>query len=207
MKKIMLMAFAMLAVPTLSLAQKTTVTTMNKSLRYHKESHTVSMWYEGELNAGYGFGGTCRYDDAVFDANYWRPFIETVHGVRIKQYAFVGAGLGVQYAFKKDYWNTLMMPIFLNVKGLYPVTDDFAPYFSMDLGGSVCLLADDFNDDETRYRGGFYGSFGLGLNYKRLNFGFGWQIQKSKFKDLYDDEYLDRLRVSSFFVKIGLKFL
>lgn len=193
MKKILLLVAAIvLTIPATSLAQ-----TANEG---------VAVWYEGELNVGYGFGGTFSLSGVSGNATYGRPFIETVHGARITPYAFVGAGLGVQYATDTE-WQTAVMPVFLNLKGLYPVTKDFAPYLSVDLGYSVGLSSTGyiFSENECTLKGGFYASCGIGLSYKRLNFGLGLQHQGMKIEDLYSDIGI-HASVNSFFLKIGVKF-
>lgn len=206
MKKLILFAVAaIVAMPLASFAQKTTVTRVNREKNYTTSTRSVDIWYEGELNIGYGMGGTLKEDGESCDAKYARPFIETVHGVRITKYAFAGLGVGFNYAYN-DEWKVGMMPVFLNLKGYYPVTETFAPYVSIDLGFSSGLVGTkDFEGEEgLDLKGGFYASYGVGLNYKRLNFGLGWQHQGMKFK--YDGESSDGFGVNSFFVKIGLKF-
>lgn len=206
MKKLFIMtAVAIFAAPVVSQAQKTTVTRVNREKTYQTSSHKVDIWYEGELNVGYGMGGTIKADGESADAKYGRPFIETVHGVRITEYAFAGVGVGFQYACDKQ-WKVGMMPVFLDLKGYYPVTEHFAPYVAIDLGFSSGVVGTkDFADEEGMdLKGGFYASYGIGLNYKRLNFGLGWQHQGMKFK--YEGESSDGFSVNSFFVKVGLKF-
>lgn len=199
---VLLIAAAAMMAPATLFAQKITATSVSREKTYQSTTHSVDIWYEGELNLGYGTAGTVKGDEG--DAKFARPFIETVHGVRITKYGFVGAGVGFQYVTDKE-WEIGMMPVFLNLKGFYPVTENFAPYVSFDLGYGIGLLGTkDFADEEgLDLKGGFYGSYGIGLNYKRLNFGFGWQHQGMKFD--YDGE-ADKFSVNSFFVKIGLKF-
>jgi len=225
MKKIMfLLAAAILAAPAASFAQKMTVTNINREKTYKTSTHSVDIWYEGELNIGFATGGKLKWDAGgdKEKTNYSRPFISTVHGVRITKYGFVGLGAGAQYAFGKispdsdesDNWKTLMIPVFLNLKGYYPVTEDFAPYISVSLGSSICatsFFGDSGEDDgykwENKLKGGFYGEYGVGFNYKRLNFGFGLQHQSMKFSSTYDGESDDeKASINSFFVKVGLKF-
>lgn len=206
MKKLfILIATALLAAPAASFAQKTTVTRVNRERTYKTSSHNVDIWYEGELNIGYGTGGTLKADGESEDAKYTRPFIETVHGVRITPYAFAGLGIGFQYAYDKN-WEIGMMPVFIDLKGYYPVTEHFAPYVAIDLGFSSGLVGtkDYLGEEGLDLTGGFYASYGIGLNYRRLNFGFGWQHQGMKFK--YDGESSESFGINSFFVKIGLKF-
>jgi len=206
MKKFfILIAAAMLAAPAVSFAQKTTVTRVNREKTYKTNTHAVDIWYEGELNIGYGMGGTLKEDGDSEDAKFARPFIETVHGVRITRYAFAGLGVGFQYAYDEE-WKVGMMPVFLDLKGFYPVTDDFAPYVAFDLGFSSGIVGtkDLWDEEGLDLKGGFYASYGIGLNYKRLNFGLGLQHQGMKFA--YDGETGDGFSVNSFFVKVGLKF-
>lgn len=206
MKKLLVLAAILLAaMPAASFAQKTTVTRVNREKTYRTTNHDISIWYEGELNLGYGMGGTIKADGESADAKYGRPFIETVHGVRITKYAFAGLGVGFQYATGKE-WKTGMVPLFLDLKGYYPVTEDFAPYVAIDLGYGMGVVGtkDFYGEKGMDLKGGFYASYGIGLNYKRLNFGLGWQHQGMKFK--YEGESSDGFSVNSFFVKVGLKF-
>lgn len=222
MKKLfMLIACGLLAAPAATFAQKTVVTEINREKKY--ETKELKVWYQGELNIGFATGGKLKDEDGdKYKTDYSRPLLETVHGVRITKYGFVGLGIGAQYAFGKmdpdyedsDNWNTLMLPVFLNLKGYYPVSENFAPYISVSLGSSICA-ASDYNDSgssrygswENKLKGGFYGEYGIGFNYKKLNFAFGLQSQTLKTEYTYDgdtESYKDK--INSFFVKIGLKF-
>lgn len=224
MKKIiLLLAAAVLAAPV-TFAQKLSVTNINREKTYKTSTHTVDIWYEGELNVGFATGGKLKWDDGgeKDKTNYSRPFISTVHGVRITKYGFVGLGAGVQYAFgriykdnpESDNWKTVMIPVFLNLKGYYPVNDNFAPYISVSLGSGICAASSQ-NDSgsehgyswESKLKGGFYGEYGVGFNYKRLNFGLGIQHQGMKFTYTEDgDSGEEKVSINSFYVKFGLKF-
>lgn len=228
MKKIyILLAAAALIAPAMSSAQKMTVTNISKEKTYKTSTHNIDVWYQGEVNLGYAVSGKCKLDDEgdieKFKTNYSRPLIETVHGVRITKYAFVGAGVAVQYAPGKinpdvedsdEKWNTLMIPLFFNLKGYYPVTDDFAPYISLSFGGSICAtsslndsgIAYGYNYDD-KLKGGFYSEYGIGFNYKRLNFGLGLQHQTMK-RTLSEGKYSseEKWSINSFYVKVGLTF-
>lgn len=150
-----------------------------------KKGPKTGLHYQGELNFGYGLAGKLKEEgyDEKFDANYSRVFLETVHGVRINPYAFVGVGINAQYSFD---WEEIALPVFAALRGYYPVTDRFAPYVAIDLGYSPMLDAP---------VGGFYAAYGLGLTFGKLNFGFGWQHQT-----------FDEIKINSFVVKLGLKF-
>lgn len=166
--------------------------------------------YQGELNFGYGLGGKIKDSDGdKDDAKFSRVFIETVHGMRINEYAFAGLGVGFQYAYDdknlvsaEEDSGVGFIPLFVDLKGYYPVTDDFAPYVSVDLGYGLPVIGSDGRYDTLK--GGFYASYGIGLNYKKLNFGLGWQHQSFKYE--YDGETGEGYAVNSFYVKVGFKF-
>lgn len=207
-----------------------------------------SIRYQGELNVGFATGGKLKNDlGEKVKTNFSRPTLETVHGVRVGDYLFGGLGVGLQYAYGDfitgsdaqgfgpgmPQWNTLLMPIFLNLKGYYPVMDDLAPYISLSLGGSA-VLASDFNVNyserhtsplqggydytesvDVKHKGGFYCDFGVGLNYKRLNFGLGMMHQAMKIEGATgsvgrggprSETYDLKVKNTSFYVKVGLNF-
>ncbi len=223
-KTFILLLAALCAVPVVTFAQKTTVTRVNREKTYKTSTRSVDIWYQGELNVGFATGGKLTWKDGGDSekTNYSRPFISTIHGARITQYGFVGLGVGVQYAYGKmdpEYddtsnWETLMIPVFLNLKGYYPVTEELAPYISISLGSSICATSSYGGSGsshgsswETRLKGGFYGEYGLGFNYRRFNFGFGLQHQSIKFSETYDGSTdNEKASINSFFVKVGLKF-
>lgn len=120
--------------------------------------------YQGELNFGY-----------VVDGDYSRPFIESIHGVNISGYAFAGVGLGLQYVYNEDR-KDVRIPLFVNLKGMYPVTENFSPYITLSLGynfltgiGAYKRFLDGV--------GGFYNDLGVGIKYKAFNLSLGMQVQ------------------------------
>lgn len=171
-----------------------------------------------------------------------RPLIETVHGVEFGPYFFIGAGIGVQYYYGKlkefqhladeaadvnesgkpsDSWNAIMLPIFANIKFMYPVNNKFTPFVNLGLGGTVgCYSSINYKyvehdfEEVSRARGGFYCDFGAGIRYKSLNFSLGLQHQVFGigFKETYSDDeyYCEEAKLSTktnaFYVKIGLNF-
>ena len=185
-KTFILLLAALVAVPVVTFAQKTTVTRVNREKTYQTSTHSVDIWYQGELNVGFATSSKLTWKDGgdTEKTNYSRPFISTIHGARITQYGFVGLGVGLQYAYGKmdpEYddtpnWETLMIPVFVNLKGYYPVTEEFAPYISISLGSSICATSS-YGDSgrshgsswETRLKGGFYGENALGFTYPRAS--------------------------------------
>lgn len=209
MKKIAIIAIAALFCAATADAQIITGSTYSSSTEYTSTVKTTG--YQGELNFGYGVGGTAKDSDGdKDDAYYSRAFIETVHGVRINEYAFVGLGAGFQYAYDKknivgfDEDGVGVVPIFLDLKGYYPVTDNFAPYVAVDLGYGLPVVGSE-GSYGTKLKGGFYASYGIGLNWRKLNFGLGWQHQSFKY-NYEDGDSSDSFGVNSFYVKVGFKF-
>lgn len=180
--------------------------------------------YKGEVNIGYAIAGNkFRWDYEYTDSDgdyetgiegemktvFSRPLIETIHGIEIGPYFFVGAGIGLQYYCgkvkeakewfaateaiynKTNRWNTIMLPIFASIKFKYPINEKLTPFLNLGLGGTVCCTSS-FNYEDTqsiqsviseasiKKRGGFYCDFGAGIHYKSLNFGIGLQHQGFK---------------------------
>lgn len=169
-----------------------------------------SIRYKGEVNLGYAITGKkCKltYEGGGSDKAetvFSRPLVETVHGVEIGPYFFVGAGVGIQYycgklkdfaefSPKGNRWNTIMLPIFANIKVMYPIKDKVTPFINLGIGYSVsCYSA--LNSGSQKVNGGLYCDFGVGVRYKRFSFAVGLQHQKVGINLVsggngYDDEY------------------
>lgn len=234
MKKFFLLALLVCGVTATSFAQLVQSTTSVTERTYEKKKKkSFGSWetrYQGELNFGYATGGKLKtdWDGEVekFKSNTSRPFIETIHGARIGDYLFVGAGAAVQFMYGEldpevndsPHWETMNIPVFLNLKGYYPVSDNFAPYVSLSLGGQIVALTniDDYGGGDYGYSweekltGGFYCDFGVGFNYKKFNFGLGMMNQTWKLKWMENgseiEDESEKWSVTSFYVKLGLKF-
>ncbi|MCH5330028.1 MAG: hypothetical protein J1E04_03610 [Alistipes sp.] len=225
MKKFIVLALvAVMAAPAVSFAQKTTVQKVTRNKTFATTFRDVSIWYQGEVNLGYAVSGKMYdvEDNFKWKTNFSRPFIETTHGVRVTQYGYLGLGLGLQYAGGKilpDYkydkdeiagWRTLLMPIYVNLKGYYPVTDDLSPYITLSLGGSP-VLTSSLNYREPGYweglTGGFYCKFGAGISWKMLTFDFG-VMHQGLHETLKEDGEVERypMRINSFYLNVGFKF-
>ena len=187
----------------------------NRKPNLFSESFTEYRNDSGELVQGYA----CSATDTLY-SNLSRPLFETIHGVEIGPYLFVGAGLGLQYfngklqdwygwanprkENNKYKWNTLMLPIFANIKLMYPINDKFTPFLNLSVGGAVtCASALNYDDYQVlerhslydyilrdvdasyRVRGGFYCEFGGGLRYKNLNLALGLLYQTMNIKAEY----------------------
>lgn len=173
--------------------------------------------YQGELNFGY-----------VADGDYSRPFMESIHGVNIKGYAFAGVGFGLQYAYNEK-WNNMGIPLFVNLKGMYPVSEDFSPYITLSLGYNFLLFSESKHHmiNYIDGLGGFYNDLGVGIKYKAFNLSLGMQVQKfnidsnemlnyynrdAVYELFYADgtyeegEEISKLKNVGFYVKLGVMF-
>ena len=180
--------------------------------------------YSGEVNVGFATGNKLKYEDITTKSSLNRPFFETVHGVNITKFAFVGAGVGIQGYFgaenkgtPKEKWNTVTLPLFVNVKGMLPLKS-VKPYLSASFGGSVVPYSGQNISTEivgvkaeSKLAGGFYCDCGVGVKFKMLNVGIGMQHQQFGSKVIVtegayteterDDDYR---RGTSFYLKVGL---
>lgn len=185
--------------------------------------------YRGEISIGGAFSGTAHVDaivDAKFNVSLSRPFLETVHGVMISDYIFVGAGVGLQYyagklgdlqnyyEFAPESLNTLTVPIFVNVKGFLPLNNNIKPFINLGLGGSVVACTDLAIVENTYGHkhaydvdGGFYCDFGAGVEYKRWSVGIGLQHQRMSLTEGYDSDVEEApIYFNSFYIKLGVSF-
>lgn len=119
--------------------------------------------YQGEIAAGYGMG----IGEITDVLNTDRIAFETVHGVRISPYAFLGLGAGFDYFYDLgatadgDSSNGAAVTAFANAKGYYPIAGGVSVNLSLDLGGTfgVMNLMKDRND--------MYASVGPGISLGR----------------------------------------
>lgn len=163
----------------------------SKQVRTRNDDMTIvlspSNWffdhYESEMNIGYGGGGKTETEGMTFG----RIFAETVQGLRINKYAYTGIGIGFQYSYGLD---VAFLPIFVDLKGYYPLNQKIAPYIAVDLGYALGLTREDSD------MSGFYTTIGAGCNYLKWNFGLGYQYQS----------FIWGEAMNSFYVKVGMKF-
>lgn len=221
--------------------------------------------YKGEINVGYTVAGEkFRFDyyaensygaysygtNGTYVTDFSRPLFETIHGVDIGPYFFVGAGVGLQYycgklkefhyladtaaaiyeTKKANRWNAIMVPIFADLKFMYPTSKEFTPYLNLGLGGTIgCYSSVNYNEvesstlngvknsfaNELKTRGGLYCDFGAGFRYKLLNFSLGLQHQIIKLDFRYEEtvdgkgyysKKVNQTAINSFYAKIGINF-
>ncbi len=92
--------------------------------------------YQGEVDLGYSI--------RVGEIGAGRLNLHTIQGVKIGEYFSTGVGVGLDYyvnLYEGDGNSDLMMPIFLNIKGYMPVSEQTSLYASMDMGVGVGLTS------------------------------------------------------------------
>lgn len=91
--------------------------------------------YQGEVAVAYALG----VGEVAKHVNTDRVVFETVHGVRLSPYAFVGAGAGLNYFYETIGEDTGagLVTAFANAKGYYPVSPSTHIYLSLDLGAAI----------------------------------------------------------------------
>ena len=181
--------------------------------------------YAGEVNVGYAAGGKMRYENTATESALHRPFVETIHGVNIANFAFIGVDLGGRRIIKKVdtavpdvKWETVTLPLFVNVKGQLPLKS-VTPYISASFGGTVIpYCGQNISTEilgvkaESKLTGGFYCDCGAGVKLlnDKINVGIGMQHQQFGSKLIVkdgsyseverDDDYRHG---TSFYVKVG----
>jgi hypothetical protein len=96
-----------------------------------------------------------------------------------------------------------MLPLFVNIKFMFPIKEEIVPFINLNLGGTIALGSslnyrinesdfDGINDligawgegvkysNNQRIGGGFYCDFGIGLRWKCVQLGIGLQHQDLK---------------------------
>lgn len=133
--------------------------------------------YQGDFAAAYGLGVGSITDELNTD----RIVVETVHGIRISPYAFLGLGAGFNYFHSLDTGNGSgssnggTVTAFANAKGYYPITDGTSVYLSLDLGGAFGVMncTKDSKDMYTSVGPGF--SLGRPSSRQRFDVGVRYQ--------------------------------
>lgn len=117
--------------------------------------------YNGEINLGYGIG--------VGDFSAGRVNLHTIQGVKIGDYFSTGVGVGFDYYHEGD---ELIVPIYLNLKGYYPINEKVSPFVSFDLGYGIGAT------DDLSGLGGLYISPTVGIKYRHISFQLGYTCQR-----------------------------
>lgn len=136
--------------------------------------------YQGDISVGYGMG----VGNITKVVNTDRIQVETVHGVRISPYAFIGLGAGFNYFYDfdnsdggmTDYSdNGGVVTAFANAKGYYPVSQGASIYLSLDLGGAFGVMNLMKHNNDMYAAAGPGISFGKAASRQRADLGIRFQ--------------------------------
>ncbi|MBR6831224.1 MAG: hypothetical protein IKM58_03975 [Tidjanibacter sp.] len=117
--------------------------------------------YQGEVDLGYSLG--------VGDFASNRINIHTIQGVKIGDYFSTGIGLGVDLYHEGG--TSVMIPVFLNMKGYLPNNSNITPYLSFDIGGG-------FGVGDTSGLSGMIISPAIGIKTGAFKAQLGYNVQK-----------------------------
>ncbi len=153
--------------------------------------------YHGEVDAGYslGVGGLTAVDRIV---------LHTVQGVSIGKYFSTGIGFGADYYyspevggeyedFETEDEGTIMIPVYLNLKGYLPVSNKVSPYISLDAGVGIGVT------DDVSGAMGVYATPAIGVRYGILKAQVGYNVQR-----MTDEDWTYGLGAIQF--KVGVMF-
>ena len=142
--------------------------------------------YQGEVDLGYSFGVGKRASERVN--------IHTIQGIKVGKYFSTGIGTGFDFYYDFDDSSEAIVPVYLNLKGYYPVSKNVSPFVSCDVGLGVGVTGDLDNDT------GLTVAPAVGVVWGVFKAQVGDNMQKVKNIDL------GKLSMSSVQVKIGIMF-
>lgn len=94
--------------------------------------------YQGEVDLGYSFG--------IGKSASERVNIHTIQGIMVGKYFSTGIGAGFDFYYNFDDSSEAIVPVYLNLKGYYPVSEKVSPFISCDVGMGVGVTGDIDND-------------------------------------------------------------
>lgn len=156
--------------------------------------------YQGEANLGYSIG--------IGSLGFNKVNLHTVQGVKIGEYVSTGVGIGLDWwrGIYKEYWEEkgqfdpgeLTLPIYLNVKGYLPISENTAPYISCDLGYAAGITKG------VKNLGGLYFSPAVGLQFYSFKAELGFTLQKVAHEDV--EYYYGTDAATAFKISVGYFF-
>ena len=184
------------------------------SAQFKPQPFKWELKYRGELNIGGALSNVMHVSYyPMMKSSLSRPIVETIHGVSLSNYLYIGAGVGMQaYAgnmgdmyyydefryYNYDKWAIVAFPIFGNIKGYLPINDNLKPFTSLSLGGTA-IACSNMNSDNTdiyyvngilyedqiltKMKGRFYCDWGVGIEFNRWSFALGLQHQRYNVKN------------------------
>lgn len=142
--------------------------------------------YQGEVDLGYSFGVGKRASERVN--------IHTIQGIKVGKYFSTGIGTGFDFYYDFDDSSEAIVPVYLNLKGYYPVSKNVSPFVSCDVGLGVGVTGNIDNDN------GLTITPAVGIVWGVFKAQVGYNMQNIKNIDL------GKLNMGSVQVKIGIMF-
>ncbi len=132
----------------------------------------VPVKYQGEVDLGYSIG--------VGTIELGRVNLHTVHGVKIGNYFSTGIGLGLDYyhdidKYMRDDWSKgeLILPIYLDLTGYVPASDNVSLLASFDIGAGIGVT-----EGVSGYSG-LYLTLAVGVKVNKFKVQLGYTMQDS----------------------------
>lgn len=120
--------------------------------------------------------------------------MDVVNGCRFNDYAFAGIGFGLYNTLYKGYREStayrLGIPIYLDLRVVYPTKKGVNPYFGVAIGPKVDFLTIDQNDVLKANVVAFY-KMNFGFEVKHFTMGVGYQMEGKSGQGGYYTHYFD----------------
>lgn len=216
MKKSIFAAFAALLIGLPAIAS-TPAGSYDEELR-GRSKPTSQIRHQVEVSAGFITGGNLK--TKLFGnvaTNLSRPTLDIVYGARFNPYLFAGIGTGLQYAYGEcnlihhfdvgspDKWGALGIPLYVNVKGYYPVSRLVAPYITLSIGHAFIATSNFSQEGYGKLNGGLYCKFGAGVTISNFTLSLGLASQSVEWVDA-SDKTMFRAGNNAFFIEAGVRF-
>ena len=120
--------------------------------------------YQAELDMGYSLGVGAASSDRV---NF-----HTIHGIKIGDILSTGVGFGVDVHYKMSENGESVIPVYANIKRLFPVNDIVSPFYSMDVGVGIGA------SENIRGLSGVYLAPAVGVTIYTMKLQLGYNLQR-----------------------------
>lgn len=115
-------------------------------------------------------------------------------GVRIFDYGFIGAGVGV-VEWLYDDW--VSIPFTFNVRGFIPINRNVHPFMELTIGKTIGLTAE-YSPTKLMV--------GMGFDFARFSLGFGYARYTADIKYYnYYSNTIQEVKSNNFYLKLGIK--
>ena len=142
--------------------------------------------YQGEVDLGYSYG--------IGKSASERVNLHTIHGINVGKYFSTGIGTGFDFYYNFDDSSEAIVPVYLNLKGYYPIAKNVSTFLSCDAGWGFGVTGNIDNDN------GLTITPAVGIVWGVFKAQVGYNMQNIKNIDL------GKLNMGSVQIKIGIMF-